>query len=99
MNCENTVTLSGTLHLPKGDMEGSNQHGQYLKFSVKQSMVGYDGIERTSFLPVRVFDPALKEWLKTRKEGDAIRLTGSIRSSSGSGDMFIRPDSLEAPCE
>ena len=95
MNCENTVTLSGTLHLPKGDMEGSNQHGQYLKFSVKQSMVGYDWIERKSSLPV----VALKEWLKTRKEGDAIRLTGSIRSSSGSGDMFIRPDSLEAPCE
>lgn len=95
MDCENTVTLCGMVHLPQGDMEDGNQLGRYLRFSVKLTVKGYDGIDRTNFLPVRVFDPALQSWLRTKKEGDGIRLKGSVRSSLGSGEMYVHAESME----
>jgi len=95
LNCENSVVVTGAIHLPKGDMVGRNRHGTYLKFAVKQMTVGYDGVERPSFLPVRVFDTALQEWLRAKGHGDTVRVSGTLRSSTGSGEMFILADSLE----
>ena len=95
MNCENSVVVTGTIHLPKGDMVGRNRHGTYLKFAVKQMTTGYDGVERPSFLPVRVFDQTLQEWFREKSHGDAIRISGTLRASSGSGEMFILADTID----
>lgn len=95
MDFENTVVVTGSMHLPKGDMVGRNRHGTYLRFSVKQMTVGYDGVERPSFLPVRVFRQDLQEWLRTKCHGDPVHLSGSLHSSAGSGEMFILAESIE----
>lgn len=95
MNCENSVVVSGAIHLPKGDMVGRNRHGTYLKFALKQMTTGYDGVERPSFLPVRVFDQALQEQFRAKGHGDSVRIAGTLRSSTGSGEMFILAESIE----
>lgn len=99
MDFENSVKVTGEIHLPKGDMAGKNRNGIYLRFSLKYPSMGYDGIERTSFLPVRVFDPALQECLRGKGEGTLVHLSGTLRSSSGSGEMYILAESLEAGAE
>lgn len=95
LNFENSVTVTGSIHLPKGDMAGRNRNGVYLRFSLRHPSVGYDGVERTSFLPVRVFDPALQEWLRGKGEGSPVRIAGRLQTSSGSGEMYILAESLE----
>lgn len=87
--------VSGAIHLPKGDMLGRNRHGTYVKFALKQMATGYDGVERPSFLPVRVFEQALQELFRAKGHGDAVRVTGTLRSSTGSGEMFILAESIE----
>ena len=99
VNFENSVTVTGLIHLPKGDMAGKNRNGVYLRFSLKHPSVGYDGVERVSFLPVRVFDPVLQEWLRGKGEGTPVRITGRVHSSSGSGEMFILAETLEENAE
>ena len=92
---ENTVRVTGSIHLPKGDRTGKNKRGIYLHFSLRHASVGYDGIERTSFLPVRVFDPDLQEWLRGKGEDAPVCLEGKLHASTGSGKMYILAESLE----
>lgn len=95
MTCENSVRVSGTIHHPKGEREGQDKYGAYILFSVRQTVLGYDGVERPSFLPVRVFGPELKKWLEAKDEGAPVCLSGKLHSSPGSGEMFILAESLE----
>ncbi len=95
MKFENTVRVTGSIHLPKGDRAAKSKGGVYLHFSLRHSSLGFDGIERPSFLPVRVFDPVLQEWLRDRGEDSPVRVAGKLRSSTGSGEMFILAESLE----
>ncbi len=99
LNFENSVTVTGSIHLPKGDMAGKNRNGVYLRFSLKVPSIGYDGVERTSFLPVRVFDAALQGWLRGKGEGTPVRMRGRLQSSSGSGEMYILAENLEEGTE
>ena len=99
MKFENSLRITGSIHLPKGDRIGKNKNGLYLHFSLRHSAVGYDGIERTSFLPVRVFDPSLQEWLRNKGEDSPVLVEGKLRSSTGSGEMFILAESLEDQTE
>lgn len=99
MEFENTVRVTGSIHLPKGDRAGKNKNGVYLRFSLRHSSVGFDGIERPSFLPVRVFDADLQEWLRGKGEDSPVHLVGKLHSSSGSGEMFILAESLEDQTE
>lgn len=96
---ENSVRVTGSIHLPKGDRTGKSKRGVYLHFSLRHASVGYDGIERTSFLPVRVFDPGLQEWLRGKGEDVRICLEGKLHSSTGSGKMYILAESLEDQAE
>lgn len=76
-------------------MVGRNRHGAYLKFAVKQMALGYDGVERPSFLPVRVFGQELQEYFRAKSHGESVRVSGTLRSSAGSGEMFILAESIE----
>ena len=96
---ENSVRVTGSIHLPKGDRTGKNKRGIYLHFSLRHASIGYDGIERTSFLPVRVFDPDLQEWLRGKGEDARVCLEGKLHASAGSGKMYILAESLEDRAE
>lgn len=99
MKLENSVRVTGSIHLPKGNRTGKSKRGIYLHFSLRHASIGYDGIERTSFLPVRVFDPGLQEWLRGKGEDARICLEGKLHSSTGSGKMYILAESLEDQAE
>ena len=96
MQAENTVTVSGTLHLIHGTFENIAKPKKYLHFSVKQETPGLDGSVRKDFLLARVYDPETQATLKDLKEGTTIRVRGDVRSSLGSGEMYINVASVQA---
>ena len=96
MKTENAVTVSGTLHLLKGDASGTGKPKKYLPFSVRQETPGADGSVRKDFLLARVYDPVLQESFRELEEGALVRVRGDVRSSLGSGEMYINVTAIEA---
>lgn len=96
MVTENAVTVSGTLHLSRAGSSASKPSKKYLPFSVRQDTPGMDGSVRKDFLLARVYDPEVQESLKGLQEGVTVRVHGDVRSSLGSGEMYINVRALEA---
>ena len=96
MLTENTVTVSGALHLIHGQMIRESKSGRYVHFSVRQDTPTNDGGIRKDFLLVRSFDPGIQAWIQEQAEGTTVRVTGAVRSSLGSGEMYLRAEKVEA---
>jgi hypothetical protein len=91
----NSVELVGALHFVKGKQHDENRGGRYYRFSLRQDSVDVRGNARCDYIVVRAFDEELKNWIQEQQEGTLIRLTGEIRSSVGSGAMYVLADTLE----
>jgi hypothetical protein len=50
---------------------------------------------RHDFLLMRAFDSDIKEWLRDKEEGTPVRIEGKIRSSAGSGEMYVQVEKIE----
>ena len=85
MQFENSVTVSGILHHIKKE----KQHEKYFPFAVKQETVKEDGSTRKDFLVTRVFAPEVANIARSLDEGAMIKVSGELRVSSGSGEMYI----------
>jgi hypothetical protein len=91
----NSVELVGVLHFVKGKQHDENRGGRYYRFSLRQDSVDIRGNARCDYIIVRAFDEELKSWIQEQQEGALIRLTGEIRSSVGSGAMYVLANTLE----
>ena len=94
MNWENSVRVSGQMHLLKGRTEGETGTGKYVQFAVRQDNQNPDGSPRRDFLVVRVYDDALRAILGGKQAGDPVVVEGTLRSSRGSGVNYIRCKSI-----
>jgi hypothetical protein len=92
---ENLVKISGKLHFVEGESFQESRVGKYLVFSVKQETPWEDGSIRRDFLLMRAFDPAIQRWVLARQEDTPVRIEGKLRSSSGSGKMYISVETIE----
>ena len=88
MKWENQVHISGTLHKVRED-EGRTRFGAYRAFTVRQDTSEEDGTVRKDFLLVRAYEQQIKDLIVGANEGDPIVVDGEMRSSSGSGEMYI----------
>jgi hypothetical protein len=91
---ENSVTISGKVHFLKGQSEGETGTGKYVQFAVRQDSEWEKGTRR-DFLLVRVYDEGLRERLRLKEEDDEVTVTGTLRSSRGSGVNYVRCQSIE----
>ena len=92
---ENTVNVSGAVHVIKAQAEGETGTGKYTRFAVRQENQELDGHSRRDFLVVRVYDEGLREVLAEKNDGDPVRVQGTLRSSRGSGVNYIRCAKIE----
>jgi hypothetical protein len=95
LNQENSVRISGKVHFLKGKSEGETGTGKYVQFAVRQESAEDDGTTRRDFLVVRVYDEALRELLRAKREDDDVSVGGALRSSRGSGVNYVRCASIE----
>ena len=91
MQFENSVTVSGILHHIKRE----KQNEKYFLFAVKQETVKEDGSIRKDFLVTRVFIPDVAQVVRSLEVGTIIKVSGELRVSSGSGEMYINALSIE----
>ncbi len=91
---ENQVELSGFVHVIKAQSEGETGTGKYTRFAVRQENHELDGQPRKDFLVVRVYDEKLREKLATKSDSEPVSVTGTLRSSRGSGVNYVRCVSL-----
>ena len=87
---ENSVHLSGNVHIIKAQAEGETGTGKYIRFAVRQENQDFDGHARRDFIVVRVFDEGLREILNGKKADDPVIVEGTLRSSKGSGVNYVR---------
>ena len=82
---ENSVELSGNVHMVKAQPTGTNATGSYIRFAVRQDTdAGLD------FIVVRVYDDEQKAILSGLKDKDPVHVEGTLRSSRGSGVNYVR---------
>jgi hypothetical protein len=91
MQENNAVTVSGLLHHIRTD----RKKDKYFPFSIKQETPWNDGSIRKDFLLSRAFQPDLQEEVKSLPEGTALRVLGFLRSSLGSGEMYIHVEEIQ----
>ena len=90
MNYSNTAELTGLLHHVSRKKE---QH--YFPFSIRHENLWTDGTTRKDFLNARAFDESIQDRLKTLDENTPVRVKGVLRSSKGSGEMYLDVNELE----
>lgn len=90
MAIENSVVVSGLLHFTSRKKEH-----KYLPFSIRHEGLWTDGTIRKDFLSVRAFPEEIQEKLKGMEEGTPIRVEGVLRSSRGSGELYLAASSVE----
>ena len=84
MNEVNTVTISGLLH-----HLSQKKGNSYFPFSIKHENLWTDGTIRRDFLTARAFNDELQEKLKSLPENSPIKVKGVLRSSKGSGELYL----------
>lgn len=94
-NIQNEVQVTGQVHLIHGEMQKCNRMGDYLRFSIRQDRTNEDGSPRHDFLLIRAYDSKIQEMVGILEEKQWVRVRGEIRSSLGSGEMYILSTSLE----
>ena len=45
---------------------------------------------------MRVFDPAIQEWIVKQEEGAPVWIAGELRSSLGSGRIYVMVSKIQA---
>lgn|GEM_PF-818804 len=83
MNFSNTVTISGLIH------HLSKKKESYFPFSIRHENLWKDGTTRKDFLSARAFSKDLQDKLSSLGENTPVKIKGVLRSSKGSGEMFI----------
>ena len=86
---ENSVELSGNIHLVKAQPEGETGMGKYVRFAVRQEEQDSDGHRMLDFLVVRVFDEEQQKILQSLNDKDPVKVEGTLRSSRGSGVNYV----------
>ena len=84
MNYINTITISGLIH-----HLSRKKNSSYFPFSLRHENLWTDGTTRKDFLNARAFRDDLREKLSGMAENAPVMLTGVLRSSKGSGELFI----------
>lgn len=92
---ENSVSISGNMHVIKAQAEGETGTGKYIRFAVRQENTEPDGHTRRDFLVVRAYDAGLRGQITGLKDGDPVKVEGTLRSSRGSGVNYIRCVKIE----
>ncbi|MBQ7196448.1 MAG: OB-fold nucleic acid binding domain-containing protein [Synergistaceae bacterium] len=90
MNYENSVTLSGLLH-----HLNRKKDDKHFAFSIRHENLWSDGTTRKDFLNARAFADDVQEKLKSLAENTPIKVKGSLRTSSGSGELFLAVSEVE----
>ncbi|MDR1649013.1 MAG: DNA-binding protein [Synergistaceae bacterium] len=91
MQVDNSVTISGLLH----HIKSGKKSGKYLLFSIKQETPWGDGTTRRDFLVSRAFLPEIQDRIQSLPEGTPLKVTGSLHSSLGSGELYIYVEGVE----
>ncbi|MBR2207817.1 MAG: OB-fold nucleic acid binding domain-containing protein [Synergistaceae bacterium] len=89
MNYENSVTISGLLH-----HLSRKKDDKHFAFSIRHENL-FNGATRKDFLNARAFADEAKEKLKTLDENTAIKVKGSLRTSTGSGELYLAVSEVE----
>lgn len=89
MNFSNTATVSGLIH------HLSKKKESYFPFSIRHENLWTDGTMRKDFLTARAFPEDLREKLSSMAENTPILVKGILRSSKGSGEMFLDVSNVE----
>ena len=84
MNHINTAVITGLVH-HLNNKKGS----EYFPFSIRHENIWTDGTTRKDFLNARAFPAETQELLKSLQENTPIRVKGSLRTSKGSGELFL----------
>lgn len=80
----NIVTITGLVHhLAK------KNNNNYFPFSIRHENLWTDGTTRKDFLNARAFSPELQEKLSALPENSPVRIKGVLRSSKGSGELYL----------
>ncbi|QTX33605.1 DNA-binding protein [Aminithiophilus ramosus] len=96
---ENSARVSGSLHHVRGEAVRDSRMGEYTSFSVRQERSLEGGTIRRDFIMARVFDGALQEKVRSLLEGTTVRVEGEIRSSLGSGEIYLLAQRIEEVTE
>ncbi len=91
----NDVYLSGVLHFLKGESYGESRLGRYFEFSLKRQYRDMDGCDRVDFLRMRVFNTELQDWVSRQEEGTPVWIAGELRSSLGSGRIYVMVNKIQ----
>ena len=84
MNYINTAVITGLVH-HLSQKKGS----EYFPFSIRQESTWKDGTTRKDFLNARAFSPETQELLKALPENAPVKVSGILRSSKGSGELYL----------
>ena len=84
MNYLNEVTLSGLVHHLNG-----KKSGEYFPFSIRHENLWSDGTTRKDFLSARAFPDEVQQKLKSMPENTPVKVKGVLRSSKGSGELYL----------
>ena len=90
MNDINTVTVSGLIHHLR-----RKKNSSYFPFSIRQESSLPDGSTRKDFLDARVFSEGLQKTLEALGENTPVLVKGVLRSSKGSGELYLSVSEAE----
>ena len=91
MNHVNTVTLTGLMH-----HLARKKDSKYFPFSVRHENTWTDGTTRKDFLNARAFPAEVQEKLASLPENAPVRVRGELRTSKGSGELYLAVLEAEA---
>ena len=91
MNHINTVTLTGLVH-----HLGRKKDSKYFPFSVRHESTWTEGTTRKDFLNARAFSADVQEKLASLQENTPVRVNGELRTSKGSGELYLAVLGAEA---
>ena len=70
-------------------LKSNSQDSDFFSFSIRHDNIWSDSTERKDFLNARAFPAEVQELLKSLPENTPVRVKGSLRSSKGSGELFL----------
>ena len=80
----NTAIITGLVH-----HLNKKKGNEYFPFSIRHENIWTDGTTRKDFLNARAFPEDTQEILKSLPENAPIRVRGTLRSSRGSGELYL----------
>ena len=84
MNHVNAVTITGLVH-----HLGKKKNSEYFPFAIRHDNIWTDGTTRKDFLNARAFPDDVREKLASLPENAPVRVKGVLRSSKGSGELYL----------